>query len=143
MAVSELRLVLTLDDFDGGVAFFKDALGLEQEAEWSNDGGRAVLLDAGHASLEIFDQAQARAIDEIEVGRRVAGPMRIAFRTTNSESMANALKAGAQIVGGPTVTPWGDRNVRLLGPEGTQLTLFTAPADAEETSDSTEMRRDL
>ena len=129
MPVNELRLVLTVDDFDRAIALFRDALGLKQVAAWENDGGHAVLLEAGHATLEIFDQAQARAIDEIEVGRRVAGQVRIAFQTTDSASAADTLAAaGAAILAGPVITPWGDRNVRLLGPDGIQLTLFTPSA---------------
>jgi hypothetical protein len=85
-----------------------------------------VLPDTGRATLEIFDQVQARAIDQIEVGRRVAGQVRVAFRTSDSESTANTLAAaGAEILAGPVITPWRDRNVRLQGPEGIQLTLFT------------------
>jgi methylmalonyl-CoA/ethylmalonyl-CoA epimerase len=126
MRIHELRLVLTVDDFDHATAFFRDALGLTQVAAWENDGGHAVLLDAGRATLEIFDQSQARAIDEIEVGRRVAGQVRVAFQTSNSEASANDLvRAGAEILSGPVTTPWGDRNVRLLGPDGIQVTLFT------------------
>src|ERR1700676_5364063 len=102
MAINELRLVLTMDDFDRATAFFRDALGLKQLAAWENEGGHAVLLDGGHATLEIFDQAQARAIDDIEVGRRLAGPVRIAFGSSDSESGANALAAaGATILAGP------------------------------------------
>jgi lactoylglutathione lyase len=128
MAIRELRLVLTVDDFDKAVAFFRDALGLEQLAEFHNDGGTGVLLDAGHATVEIFDHAQAEAIDQIEVGRKVAGNVRIALQTDDSDSLAHELvKAGGEIIGGPVVTPWGDRNVRLVGPESIQLTLFTAP----------------
>lgn len=128
--IDELRLVLTADDFDRATAFFRDALGLPQVAAWENDGGHAVLLDAGRATLEIFDHAQASAIDRIEVGRRVAGQVRVAFRTPDSESTAKRLAtAGAEILAGPVVTPWGDRNVRLQSPEGIQLTLFT-PAEA-------------
>lgn len=128
--IHELRLVLTVEDFDHAIAFFRDALGLEQVAAWENDGGRAVLLDAGRARLEIFDEAQARAIDEIEVGRRVAGQVRIAFQASNSESSANDLaQAGAELLSGPVTTPWGDRNVRLLGPDGIQLTVFTPTSE--------------
>lgn len=128
MTTREFRLVLTVDDFDQATAFFRDALGLKQVAAWENDGGHAVLLDAGHATLEIFDQAQARAIDQIEVGRRVAGQVRVAFQSSDSEATADVLKkAGAEILSGPVVTPWGDRNVQLVGPEGIQLTLFTPP----------------
>ena len=106
MTSNELRLVLTMDDFVHALAFFRDALGLEQLAAWENDGGHGVLLDGGRATLEIFDQAQARAIDDIEVGRPVAGKVRIAFQTPDSESAANDLvKAGAEILGGPVVTP--------------------------------------
>jgi catechol 2,3-dioxygenase-like lactoylglutathione lyase family enzyme len=122
----EMRLVLTVDDFVRATRFFRDVLGLPQVAAFENGGGHAVLLDAGRATLEIFDQAQARAIDEIEVGRRVAGQIRVAFQTSDSESAANDLfRAGGEIIGGPVTTPWRDRNVRLVGPEGIQLTLFT------------------
>lgn len=131
MAIKELRLVLTVDDFGRAVAFFRDAAGLEQVAEFHNDGGSGILLDAGHATLELFDQAQAEAIDNIEVGRRVAGAVRIALQCDDSESLATTLvRAGAEIIGGPVLTPWGDRNVRLMGPEAIQLTLFSS-ADTE------------
>lgn len=126
MTIHELRLVVTVGDFDHAIEFFRDALGLQQVAAWQNGGGHGVLLEAGRATLEIFDLAQAQAIDEIEVGRRVAGPIRVAFQASDSESTANDLvRAGAEIIGSPVTTPWRDRNVRLLGPEGIQLTLFT------------------
>ena len=86
-----------------------------------------MLLDAGRATIELFDQTQAAAIDDIEVGRRSAGPVRLAFQVEDGESVARSLTAaGAEVIGGPVVTPWGDRNVRLLGPDGIQLTLFSA-----------------
>lgn len=126
MATKELRLVLTVKDFDRATAFFRDALGLPQVGAWENDGGHALLLDAGHATLEIFDEAQARAIDQIEVGRRVAGQFRVAFQVADSDlAAADLASAGAEVLGGPVLTPWGDRNARLSGPDGIQLTLFT------------------
>jgi len=33
--VTELRVALTVEDFDRAVAFYRDALGLEQIADWS------------------------------------------------------------------------------------------------------------
>lgn len=126
MQIEEMRLVLTVDDLDRAAAFFRDGLGLKQLAVFENDGGRGLLLDAGHATLELFDERQANAIDQIEVGRRVAGKMRLAFRTSDSGSLAVRLETmGAALMAGPVHTPWGDRNVRLVGPEGVQLTLFT------------------
>ena len=122
----EMRLVLTVTDLDRSVAFYRDALGLPQLAAFENEGGRAILLDAGKATLELFDEAQAAAIDAIEVGRRVAGPVRIAFGVDDSNEIAKALAvAGGEVIGGPVETPWGDSNVRLVGPDSIQLTLFS------------------
>jgi catechol 2,3-dioxygenase-like lactoylglutathione lyase family enzyme len=128
MAIHEMRLVITVGDLDRAVSFFGQGLGLKQLAEFHNDGGHGVLFEAGRATLEIFDDAQASAIDIIEVGRRVAGPVRVAFQTGDSEASARELvEAGAEVIGGPVMTPWGDRNVRLVGPDAIQLTLFSAP----------------
>ena len=70
--VTELRVTLTVDDFDQALAFYRDALGLQQRADWSTDDGRVVVLEAGKATLELFDHAQAAAVDAIEAGRRVS-----------------------------------------------------------------------
>jgi methylmalonyl-CoA/ethylmalonyl-CoA epimerase len=130
MSVGELRIALTVDDFDAALAFYRDALGLEQLEMWNAPGARGVLLDAGRATLELFDEGQAAAVDEIEVGRRVAGRVRFAVRVDDAAATAEQLEAaGARHVGGPVTRPWGDRNVRLEAPDGMQLTLFTA-ADA-------------
>jgi methylmalonyl-CoA/ethylmalonyl-CoA epimerase len=72
MSIQELRIVLTVRDLDAAVTFFRDTLGLPSLAEFRNDGGRGFLLEAGRATLELFDERQAEAIDAIEVGRRVA-----------------------------------------------------------------------
>jgi len=126
MTVHELRLALTVDNFDEALAFYRDTLGLEQLEIWTAPGTRAVLLDAGRATLELFDEGQAEMVDELEVGRRVAGAVRIALRVDDSPALADELeKAGATRLGGPVDTPWRDRNVRLEAPDGMQLTLFT------------------
>ena len=125
--VTELRVVLTVPDFEQALEFYRDALGLEQIADWSSDGGRVVALDAGRATLELFDEAQAETVDRIEAGQRVSGPVRLAFEVTDSEASARQLVAvGAEEVAPPVTTPWGDRNARVRAPDGMQLTLFTA-----------------
>ena len=125
--VTELRVALTVEDFDGAVAFYRDALGLEQIADWSSATGRVVVLEAGRATLELFDHAQAESVDAIEAGRRVSGPVRLALRVADSGDMAERLvAAGAERVAPPVITPWGDRNARVQAPDGMQVTLFTA-----------------
>jgi catechol 2,3-dioxygenase-like lactoylglutathione lyase family enzyme len=124
--VTELRIALTVQDFDRAVAFYRDALGLEQIADWSSETGRVVVLEAGRATLELFDEAQAESVDAIEAGRRVSGTIRFAVQVADSEGTAKRLvAAGAERVAPPVVTPWGDRNARVQAPDGMQLTLFT------------------
>jgi catechol 2,3-dioxygenase-like lactoylglutathione lyase family enzyme len=121
-----LRVVLTVPDFERALAFYRDALGLEQIADWSSDDGRVVLLDAGRATLELFDETQAETVDKIEAGRRVSGTVRLALEVSDSDSTARRLvAAGAEEVAPPVSTPWGDRNARVQAPDGMQLTLFT------------------
>jgi methylmalonyl-CoA/ethylmalonyl-CoA epimerase len=89
-----------VDDFDEAVAFYRDAVGLQQLADWSGEDGRVILLAAGRATLEIFDQAQAQKVDEIEAGQRVSGVVRLALEVEDSEETARrAIAAGAQEVG--------------------------------------------
>lgn len=124
-AVKEFRVVLTVPDFDAAVAFYRDALGLEQVADWSSEEGRVVLLEGGRATLELFDERQAETVDRIEAGRRVSGTVRLAFEVADSEATAARLvEAGAEVAAA-TMTPWGDRNARVRAPDGMQLTLFT------------------
>ena len=124
--VTELRVALTVENFDQALAFYRDALGLEQVADWSSESGRVVVLDAGRATLELFDQAQAESVDAIEAGRRVSGTVRLALRVQDSGDVAKRLvAAGAERVAEPVTTPWGDRNARVKAPDGMQLTLFT------------------
>jgi methylmalonyl-CoA/ethylmalonyl-CoA epimerase len=124
--VKELRLVLTVDDLDRALALFRDELGLEMLDLWTAEGARGVLLAAGRATLELFDEGQAALVDEIEVGRRVAPKVRVAFEVESSPEVADRLEtAGATRIAGPVETPWQSVNVRLAAPDGTQLTLFS------------------
>jgi methylmalonyl-CoA/ethylmalonyl-CoA epimerase len=121
-----LRVVLTVRDFDEAVAFYRDVLGLEQLADWSGDDGRVILLDVGHATLELFDERQAESVDRIEAGRRVSGPVRLALEVEDPDGSAQRLvAAGAVAEAPPVVPPWGGRNTRLRTPDGMQLTLFS------------------
>jgi lactoylglutathione lyase len=121
----ELRVVLTVPDFDEALAFYRDGLGLEQIADWSGEGGRVILLEAGHATLELFDERQAESVDRIEAGRRVSGTVRLALEVDDLDGTVQRLvAAGATAEAEPVIPPWGGRNARLRAPDGMQLTLF-------------------
>ncbi|HZQ66244.1 MAG TPA: VOC family protein [Gaiellaceae bacterium] len=126
MAVRQLRLVVTAEDYDEALRFYRDALGMAELAVWSSpDGGRVTLLDAGRATLEITDPSNAAFIDQVEVGRRVAGHIRVALEVDDARAAtATAAAAGATVVAEPTRTPWSSLNARLEAPAGLQLTLF-------------------
>ena len=127
-----MRLVVTAADFDEAVAFYRDVLGLPERASYASADGRVVILDAGRATLEIADPAQAEFIDRVEVGRRVAGRIRVAFEVGDSALMATTLTdAGATVIAEARRTPWGTDNARLEGPAGLQLTLFSEPSPSD------------
>ncbi len=124
--VRELRLALTVERYEEAVAFYRDVLGLPVVEAFEGPGGGGVVLDAGRATLELLATGQAELVDRIEVGARVAGPVRVALQVADSAATARELVAGgADALADPVVTPWNHRNVRLRAPDGLQLTLFT------------------
>jgi len=125
MAVRQLRIVVTAEDYDQALRFYRDVLGLAEEAAFSGEGGRVTILDAGRATLELADPPHATYVDKVEVGRRVAGNIRVCFEVDDAaEATARLVEAGAELIAEPTRTPWDSLNARLEGPAGLQLTLF-------------------
>ena len=123
--VREMRLVVTAPDDEDALAFYRDALGLREIAAFTSPGARVTILDAGRATLELADPPHAAYVDEVEVGRRVAGHVRVAFQVADAEESTDRLvAAGAELIARPIETPWGSRNARLNGAAGLQLTLF-------------------
>jgi uncharacterized glyoxalase superfamily protein PhnB len=126
--ILELRVALTTSEYERLVKFYCDGLGIEPAAIWNKDGGQALVLDMGRATLEIFDEAQAQTIDQIEAGKRVSGQIRFALQVPDLKAaMERLLAHGATLVHPPVITPWGDYNVRLQDPDGMQITLFQVP----------------
>ncbi|OLT52439.1 VOC family protein [Cellulosimicrobium sp. CUA-896] len=124
--VRQLRLVVEAEDYDAALAFYRDVLGLPQRAAYAQgDEERVAILDVGHATLEIANPAHKRAIDDLEVGRQVAGHLRVAFEVEDATTTTDRLvEAGAQLVAPPTRTPWNSLNSRLDAPAGLHVTLF-------------------
>ncbi len=123
--VQELRLVVTAPDYDEALRFYRDVLGLRERAAFTAAGGHVTILEAGRATLELTDLKHAAYIDEVEVGHRVAGHIRVAFQVDDSAATTRAAAAGgATVIAEPVRTPWNSLNSRLTAPGGLQLTLF-------------------
>ena len=124
--VREVRLVVTTEDYDAALAFYRDTLGMAVSAEYlSDDQGRVSILQGGVATLELGDLAHGEYVDAVEVGRRVAGHVRLALRVDDASAATRAAEAaGADVIAPPTRTPWGSRNARLEAPGGVQITLY-------------------
>jgi uncharacterized glyoxalase superfamily protein PhnB len=126
--ILEMRVALTTGDYERLVKFYCEGLGLEPAAIWNNGQGQALVLDMGNATLEIFDEVQAQTVDQIEAGQRTSGQVRFALQVPDlNAAMKRLLAHGAKLVHAPVITPWGDYNVRLVDPDGMQVTLYQVP----------------
>jgi len=123
--VQELRLVLTVKDYERVKAYYRDLLGSAAQEAWEAPDGKIVIFNAGRATLEIIDEAQAERIDAIEVGRRVSGSVRIALAFGDVHAAAlRGRQHGGSLVRPPVRTPWQSLNARVIDPEGWHVTLF-------------------
>jgi lactoylglutathione lyase len=121
----EMRLVVTATDYVEALRFYRDVLGLPELGAFDDGGGHVSILDAGRATLELSDTPHAEHVDRLEVGRRVAGHVRVAFGVADAVAATDALVAGgATLIAAPVETPWRSLNSRLEAPAGLQLTLF-------------------
>lgn len=132
MKATELRIILTVDNLEEIIKFYRDSLGLETSKEWHEQTGNGIILDAGRASLELIDSRHAATIDEIEVGERVAGPVRLAFKVGNAIDTAGEklAAAGAIKIAAVKQAPWS-KVQRMQDPSGMQFTLFETSTLAE------------
>jgi NAD(P)-dependent dehydrogenase (short-subunit alcohol dehydrogenase family) len=127
-AVRELRVALTVDDFTRAAVCYRDGFGLPVVKEWESPEGRGMILAAGHATLELLDEADSAYTDAVEAGARVSGKVRLAVEVDDVRAAAAALIAhGAEAVGEPVLTSWGNPSQRVRGPDGMQITLFKTP----------------
>ncbi len=130
--ILETVLYCTTQNEEATRRFYRDVLGM-REREAYEERGRVTILDAGRATLELLDEEHAAFVDELEVGRRVAGHIRVALEVDDSAATAQRLvEAGATLIAEATRTPWNSLNVRLEAPAGLQLTLFEELGSPEQ-----------
>lgn len=124
--VRQLRVVITAEDYEAAVAFYRDVLGLEEQAAYEGEGdARVSILQAGLATLEIANPAQTRMIDGIETDGVTSPKVRLAFEVDDTRSVSKELvEGGAELLAEARETPWRSLNARLDAPAGLQITLF-------------------
>jgi len=132
--IREVRIALTVESYEEAVKFYRDGLGLAVVEQWQTAEGKGMILALGpSATLELFDADQATLVDRLEVGRRVSGPVRLAFQVADVEAEVSVLEqAGARVLSHPTLMPWGDHNARIETPDGMQVTLYQVSIPKEE-----------
>lgn len=124
--VHEMRLVVTAENYEEALRFYRDVLGLKERAAFASEGGDVSILEAGAATFEMTDLRHAAFIDEVEVGRRVARHIRVALKVEDSAGLTQILEpAGPTVLAGARQDPWNSLNSRLEGSPGLQFTLFT------------------
>jgi hypothetical protein len=125
MKVKELRIILTVDNLDEVIKFYHDVAGLHTSKEWRDESGNGIILEAGKASLELIDRKDAASIDDIEVGRRIAGPVRLALNIGENieDASGKFITGGAIALADIKQAPWS-KVQRLQDPSGMQFTLF-------------------
>lgn len=132
--VLQLRVVVEVDDIDAALAFYRDTLGLPEQAAFNGEGdARVAILDAGRATLELANRSQQSMVDRVEVGHDATPRIRVAFEVDDARTTTEKLTAaGATLLGGPVETPWRSLNARLDAPASLQLTIFQELESLEE-----------
>ena len=125
--VRQLRVVVSAEDFDDALAFYRDVVGMPQAEAYEADGGaRVAILDAGRATLELANPPQVRFIDGVETDGLHSDRIRLGLEVDDTAAAVERLVAGggAAVEASARETPWRSLNARLRGPAGLQLTLF-------------------
>ncbi|MGQ0603810.1 MAG: SDR family NAD(P)-dependent oxidoreductase [Anaerolineales bacterium] len=135
-AVQEIRVVLTVDDYDRAVALYRDGLRLPMTEQWDSPEGHGMVLAAGAATIELLDRREANRAEQIEAHgaaqRAEADPVRLALKVNDVEAAsAGVAEHGARIVAPAILTPWGHLNQRVQAGE-MQITFFHPLKDSEK-----------
>lgn len=124
--VKQLRLVVEAADFDAALRFYRDVLGLPEQAAFEGErDARVAILHAGQATLELSNPAQVKLIDAVEADGQPSARIRVAFEVEDSAAVTGDLvEAGAELLAPPRETPWRSINSRLHAPADLEITLF-------------------
>lgn len=113
--VFQLRLIVEAPDYEAAVRFYRDQLGLPEQAAFEGDGdARVTILEAGRATLELANLAQKKMIDGVEAGGLPSPRIRVAFEVADITGVTQRLtESGAELVAEPRVT---QKSLRAANP---------------------------
>jgi catechol 2,3-dioxygenase-like lactoylglutathione lyase family enzyme len=125
---------ITVDDVDAGIAFYRDALGLELRGDVASDGFRWVTLGfAGQPGLEIVlsEPGAGRSPEDGESLHRLLAkgsmPGPLVFRTEDLDGVFERVRAsGAEVLQEPKAQPWGPRDCAFRDPAGNLIRINQA-----------------
>lgn len=132
----ELRLALTVENFDEALAFYRDTLGLEVRNDVANGGSRWITVGAPaqpDVSIVLTNHLNGSPADRDSVAALVAkGALGgVHFRTEDVDgSFEKVRAAGAEIVQEPTDQFWGTRDFAVRDPSGNLVRIDQPPAAA-------------
>ena len=130
----ELRVVLTVPDFDEALAFYRDALGLELRNDVARDDFRWITVGAASqpgVAIVLTNYLSGSPADRDALAALVAkGALNgVHFHTDDLDAAFEKLRAShAEIVQEPTDQPWGTRDCAVRDPSGNLVRIDQPPA---------------
>ena len=85
------------EDYEGALRFFRDVLGCPSRRRTPVTAAPGHHPGAGRATMEIANTAQADMIDDVEVGRRVAGQFRVALEVDDCAAASEQAAGGGAV----------------------------------------------
>ena len=115
-------------DWDSSMRFWRDTLGMEVAADWSDNGHGAAALKLGGSHIIVAGQEERR--DE-EVGFPVDnGKLYIYLKVRGLDALLAYLKSeNIPILGGPVQLHWGPRMATVKDPEGVPVMFVEGDPD--------------
>jgi catechol 2,3-dioxygenase-like lactoylglutathione lyase family enzyme len=115
-----IRPMLTVNDLDATLAFYRDQLGFVVAQEWNEGGGRGALIRAGATEIMLNQDDFKKGKDrEKNIGVRL-----MCETAQGIDDMADAIKSrGGTLDQEPTTHPWGVRDFVVTDPDGLKISV--------------------
>ena len=124
--LSSATPILTVNDIQASLIWYRDVLGFELAQEWKTEEGvlMGATLKAGDLGFNITQD---------DFGKGKERPKGVGFRVycetdQNVDELASAIKArGGSLDHEPTTQPWGARDFGVTDPDGFKISIANPP----------------